>query len=144
MTILIYRTNSDESYAEGVREAIAEQYPDASVRELNPRWFDDTQVKADANLVVVRPRYRDVIDAYEKAGVEVVSTITETEEPAFTDPHEAEVLRLLSLSVRGLTNEIDEVSDIALLRLALEGEKAGRNRKTAVEAYEQRLEALEA
>ncbi len=140
MIILLYRRNSDRDYAEKARAQIAQDYPDAEVRALNPHGFDGSLVVSDADLVVVRPRYRDVVEAYEALGIPVVHSF---ESPEDEDPEDIEAARLLArLPVKKLESTVNDITDAGLLRDALDQEKAGQNRKSAIAVYERRLAAL--
>jgi len=141
MTIIIYRRNDDTTFVDACRAEADVKYPDATIKEGNPKYFKaDAFDKAD--LVYVNSRYTVIRNTYVAAGAAVITAPAvpsppEPEEP-FTDDHEQEALELLALAVKELEQAVENYSHEAL-RIARDREKKGRKRVTAIRAYDEAL-----
>ena len=140
MIVLIYRRNDNQDFADACRIEAQERYPAAVIRELNPRFFNASSMDK-ADVVYVRQSHTTVRNAYVNSGTTVITSPSQQTEDVFTDKYEAEVMRLLSLSVKRLEGQLKGIDDKELIKKAYTAEKEGRARTGALKAYSAVLEA---
>ena len=151
MTILLYRPNEDQEYADACRIQAEQAHPMAKIREVNPDHFKADDMDA-ADAIYVRPRYTEVVEAYQAAEVPVYDV---SGQPAEIDPdaevevggtYEDDVVRLLSMPVRQLEGALSRVDDLAVLYLARareqDVESGGQGRVSCVKFYDKAIRAL--
>lgn len=149
MTVLVFIGNNNGAAGAYCATHAKAQYPGCSVGYRNPKFYRKEEHEA-ADAVYVESGQDATIGAYEAedtpvnqyAIIDGFVKIGIDDGPVYTNRYDAQVERLTALPVTQIRNALSRISDKDLLRVAKQAEETGKNRKMAIDAYDDAISDL--